>query len=535
MAKRVKAQAKIDETTTKYCSSCGEVKPFEDYYRKDDGTPRTSFCKKCWSAKYYVPNRAEKIQYVTDWKKKQRGWVEPRELNCAHCGDRFTSSKADGKFCSRGCKDAHRSKEQAEARMEAKPDRNCPICGESIPRTVRADKVFCSQSCTQRARFNSSKADRRLRVEHVGDTIRISRAVIYERDGWVCQLCGEPIDRTLAWPDMMRASVDHIVPVSMGGSNETTNLQAAHMQCNVATGNRKSGAVVLRPAPIWEGVEYLSIPKAAALWGISKSRVARLIAEGVIPTLSIEAGANIRIPVEYVEKVLSSGFPEEFEYRRYFKNGFGPAPSKPRTRELTCKRCQLTVVVPVGLTSPRAYCSKACQRDARAERRNLDPTTNKRRSNEKHTRCKICGRSVTYRHGGTRPATCGEPECKGEFRRRNAAAKRPKTRLCKLCGRPFNLRPSGGGRQLKYCSAECSTQASRNRAAIAHLENRERRIAERATAAPPNMCVTCGEEIPRRPGRGNQPKFCTEECLVSERNRKRRVSARLLRNRASDS
>lgn len=46
-----------------------------------------------------------------------------------------------------------------------------------------------------------------------------------ERDGYMCRLCGKsfpPAD-----------SVDHIIPRSRGGSHNVSNLQAAHMSCNL--------------------------------------------------------------------------------------------------------------------------------------------------------------------------------------------------------------------------------------------------------------------------------------------------------------
>jgi 5-methylcytosine-specific restriction endonuclease McrA len=56
------------------------------------------------------------------------------------------------------------------------------------------------------------------------------RLAIYERDGWVCRLCGasEPL------------SLDHIWPWSLGGSDEPENLQTLCLPCNVRKGARVS-------------------------------------------------------------------------------------------------------------------------------------------------------------------------------------------------------------------------------------------------------------------------------------------------------
>lgn len=71
---------------------------------------------------------------------------------------------------------------------------------------------------------------------------RISALEIYERDGWVCQICGEPIDPDLRAPFVMSKTTDHIVPLSKGGRHVVGNLQSAHLYCNISKGNRLVGA-----------------------------------------------------------------------------------------------------------------------------------------------------------------------------------------------------------------------------------------------------------------------------------------------------
>ena len=63
---------------------------------------------------------------------------------------------------------------------------------------------------------------------------------IWERDGWVCQIpgCGNAIRRDVRHPDPDSASIDHIVPFSLGGTDIAPNKRAAHLACNVRRGNR---------------------------------------------------------------------------------------------------------------------------------------------------------------------------------------------------------------------------------------------------------------------------------------------------------
>lgn len=48
----------------------------------------------------------------------------------------------------------------------------------------------------------------------------------------ICGICGLPVDKSLKYPDPMCATVDHIIPVDKGGTNELSNLQLAHHYCN---------------------------------------------------------------------------------------------------------------------------------------------------------------------------------------------------------------------------------------------------------------------------------------------------------------
>lgn len=61
---------------------------------------------------------------------------------------------------------------------------------------------------------------------------------IFARDLWVCQLCYEPMDESLRWPYRYSASVDHILPLSLGGSDTLQNVQGAHLTCNISKGAR---------------------------------------------------------------------------------------------------------------------------------------------------------------------------------------------------------------------------------------------------------------------------------------------------------
>ena len=58
--------------------------------------------------------------------------------------------------------------------------------------------------------------------------------VVFERDGWICQLCWLPIDPAVRFPDKRAATMDHVIPYSCGGTHTYSNIQSSHGYCNEA-------------------------------------------------------------------------------------------------------------------------------------------------------------------------------------------------------------------------------------------------------------------------------------------------------------
>jgi 5-methylcytosine-specific restriction endonuclease McrA len=50
-----------------------------------------------------------------------------------------------------------------------------------------------------------------------------------ERDGWACWLCKKPINPQLPRDADNAASLDHVMPLAHGGSNNIANLRLAHV------------------------------------------------------------------------------------------------------------------------------------------------------------------------------------------------------------------------------------------------------------------------------------------------------------------
>lgn len=114
-------------------------------------------------------------------------------------------------------------------------------------RAAERDRVR-NQELSQRSRypdrFAEKDARRRALLNQQSDPVteRVDRDAVFERDGWVCQLCHTPVDRDLVYPDPMSKSLDHKIPLAVGGGHVENNVQLAHLRCNLAKGAQHEAA-----------------------------------------------------------------------------------------------------------------------------------------------------------------------------------------------------------------------------------------------------------------------------------------------------
>lgn len=103
---------------------------------------------------------------------------------------------------------------------------------------LRLQKYPTEKERADAVRQNSRLHDYRKRSRSGSKSERWTKAQVVEKSNGICALCGEPIDMTLKNPHRSSFSVDHIIPLSKGGSNLFDNVQAAHLSCNSSKNNR---------------------------------------------------------------------------------------------------------------------------------------------------------------------------------------------------------------------------------------------------------------------------------------------------------
>jgi len=65
----------------------------------------------------------------------------------------------------------------------------------------------------------------------------INHLVLFEMHGWRCWVCKGTINRHLRFPNFMAATVEHIIPISKGGTHTWDNVAPAHAKCNFEKGD----------------------------------------------------------------------------------------------------------------------------------------------------------------------------------------------------------------------------------------------------------------------------------------------------------
>lgn len=196
--------------------------------------------KQCPRQKYCSAKCREQAKYAKWYKPR-----EPTDRVCPGCLNVF-AAKWNTKYCCKECQLACKS-----------IARSCGYCGKVFMGV--GDVSFCSRTCTNKARFYADPIDEKQanqlrvirrrecraracavrRARHNGVSWRrISRNDVFERDGWVCQICGRECLRGASTQDPASPTLDHVIPLSRGGAHNLNNVRLACWACNSKKRNK---------------------------------------------------------------------------------------------------------------------------------------------------------------------------------------------------------------------------------------------------------------------------------------------------------
>jgi 5-methylcytosine-specific restriction endonuclease McrA len=195
------------------CPGCGKLLWTNT---RTSAAPEKRLCQTCRRSRSKdTSQESEKAKYAV-----RKAAVSPRP--CAQCGVDFTP-------CPNG--------------RGQKPPRTCSLsCGQRLrwtegrtPWGARIPEGQRSQATTDRWQ---RKNRRRRALKRGAAHEPYSLAEIAERDGNQCGICGWGVPMSLRCPHLLAPTIDHIVPIALGGDDTPVNVQLAHFTCNSRKGAR---------------------------------------------------------------------------------------------------------------------------------------------------------------------------------------------------------------------------------------------------------------------------------------------------------
>jgi len=217
----------------------------------------------------------------------QRVAAKPRYTQCSVCGEWIVHRTYGGgkrrKYCEGECQRLMKAKVSQDHR-DGKID---PLCQWCLVRSKASNRQVCSDDCYRQktnhglahgpdlwcvlplccvcglvkginhaagqcrdclATYNRrvhleaklrGKGKKREAAYRDGDPITIGGVIA--RVGRRCHLCKKLARLDVDWLDPLAAQVDHLIPISKGGTHTWDNVAIAHRLCNVKKGNKAVG------------------------------------------------------------------------------------------------------------------------------------------------------------------------------------------------------------------------------------------------------------------------------------------------------
>ena len=155
---------------------------------------------------------------------------------CKGCSGAFVK-QSTWTYCTDECASEYRSKKNART----------GTCRKCLVSSTAKGRYYCDP-CRDARDTETRRAEKKRNRHKRGSNHRqrarifnvyyepVNPMQVFARDHWVCQLCGHNIDPDLKWPAPRSRSLDHVVPMSMGGPHTYGNTQLACLECNTNKG-----------------------------------------------------------------------------------------------------------------------------------------------------------------------------------------------------------------------------------------------------------------------------------------------------------
>jgi hypothetical protein len=185
----------------------------------------------------------------------ERPCADCAEANRIRSRERYAAGyRTPGKSCELCGKYIDRTSAYTVCRVCRKAEkwtRSCAVCGVEFLSIRKSDGNMtqtCSFDCgtilrwghepellSRSLRQHEKNANRRKNILKDSGK-QYTLAEIAERDGFVCQLCLDPVDMSLSGMERWGPTIDHAVPLVVSRDDRRANVQLAHRVCNGSKG-----------------------------------------------------------------------------------------------------------------------------------------------------------------------------------------------------------------------------------------------------------------------------------------------------------
>ena len=190
----------------KTCTRCDQAKPLDQFY------PKRAQCKTCYNGSARLCVCGDKVS---------RGATQCRPCQSRTAQVLATAARAEALRLDRSVWAVRRAKAQTRRWLKDESGKRCPLCAKRV--RSKNGARYCSYDCWKTTQVPMG---RRRSIS------RGTRARVFARDGYVCQICNRPTSLIHDPLDDLSPEIDHIVPVYDGGASVFENLRVAHRVCN---------------------------------------------------------------------------------------------------------------------------------------------------------------------------------------------------------------------------------------------------------------------------------------------------------------
>lgn len=217
---------------TYICRCCGI-----EYHPKDKR--RDKYCTRECSDKQKAIDKIAKVKHKEELK----------SINfCVHCG--LVHSTGRTSYCSDKCRievGRIKSRDYQNTQRKSKyKNVECKCCGKQFMQEYKKSKVYCTDECRKTYLHTLKKIRRKYNIVKNGEVdYGISLQRLIEKDNNICHICGMPCDdsdfsiteKEYRITGDNYPSIDHVIPLSKGGTHTHDNIKLAHFKCNYIKGD----------------------------------------------------------------------------------------------------------------------------------------------------------------------------------------------------------------------------------------------------------------------------------------------------------